>query len=213
MSIPFLAAEGDFSSSAEHLQISTETAAILDDMRFLFVALVKHIDQSASGQEQVRLMTTATWIRDRITSLPDVSAADSPLAADFTYKSCRIAALIYCKAIISRTSLSRTCDVQDLNQLWANMWQVKLSRWKQMPGIFLFVILSALSAAEAAPHGRFMKSMFKTTSAYIGLENFDLVDTALTAFVKMQRWLKSGGRGIERLEKPVPLNFIHIYDR
>ena len=81
-----------------------------------------------------------------------------------------------------------------------------------MPGIFLFVILSALSAAEAAPHGRFMKSMFKTTSAYIGLENFELVDAALTAFVKMQRWLKSGERGIERLEKPVPLNFIHIYE-
>jgi hypothetical protein len=206
MSIPFLAAEGDFSSSTWYFQISTETAAILDDMRFLFVALIKHIDQSASGQDQIKLITTATWIRDRITSLPDASAAD------FTYTSCRIAALIYCKAIISRTSLSEICTLQDLNQLWANMWQVRLSRWKQMPGIFLFVILSALSAAEAAPHGRFMKSMFKTTSAYIGLESFELVDAALTAFVKMQRWLKSGERGIERLEKPVPLTFIHIYE-
>jgi len=212
MSLPFLAAEGHFSNSTAYLQISTETAAILDDMRFLFVALTKYIDQRASGQEQIKLITTATWIRDRITSLPDVPAADSPLAADFTYTSCRIAALIYCKAIISRTPLSKICTLQDLNQLCANMWQVKLSRWKQMPGIFLFVILSALSAAEAAPHGRFMKSMFKTTSAYIGLENFELVDAALTAFVKMQRWLKSGERGIERLEKPVPLNFIHIYE-
>jgi hypothetical protein len=203
MSIPFVTSEQDFSSSTEQLQISEEIAAILDDMRFLFLALVKHLEQNPSEQEQLRLKTTATWIRDRITLLPDGSAVDSPLASDFIYKSCRIAALIYCKGIIERTSLSKVCTLKELNRLWANMWQVKLSRWKRIPGIFLFVILSALSAAEDAPHGRFIKSIFKTTSAYVGLDYFELLDAALMAFVKMQRWLRTEDREVERLSRPI----------
>jgi hypothetical protein len=213
MSIPFVTSEQDFSSSTEQLQICEETAAILDDMRFLFLALVKHLEQNPSEQEQLKLRTTATWIRDRITLLADGSAVDSPLASDFIYKSCRIAALIYCKGILERTSLSKVCTLKELNHLWANMWQVKLSRWKHVPGIFLFVILSALSAAEDAPHGRFIKSIFKTTSSYVGLDYFELVDAALVAFVKMQRWLRTGEREVERLSRPMPLDFMHIYER
>jgi hypothetical protein len=213
VSIPFVTAQQSFSDSTEELQISKETAVILDDMRFLILTLVKQVDRELSEQDKVKLSTTSMWIRDRTASLPDGSAATTPLATDYIYKSCRIAALIYCKAIVERTSLSRVCTLQDLNHLWANMWQIKLSRWKQIPGIFLFIILSALSTAEHTPHGSFLKSMFKTTSAYIGMDNFELVDAALMAFVKLQRWLRTGDGAVAGSSKPVPLDFIHIYGR
>jgi hypothetical protein len=212
MSIPFVIAEQDFKSSAGQLQISEQTAAILDDMRFLFLALTKHVEQDPSEQEQLKLTTTTTWIRDRIASLPDWSTADSPLAGDSIYKSCKIVSLIYCKAILERTALSKACTIQELSYLWLNMWQVKLSRWKSIPGIFLFVISAGLSAAERTPHGRFTKAMFKSTTSYIGLDHFELVDAALMALVRLQRWLRTGGEGVSSLSKPVPLDFIHIYE-
>jgi hypothetical protein len=92
------------------------------------------------------------------------------------------------------------------------MWRVKLSGWKQIPGTFLFVIASALSATGLTPHGRFTKAMFKTATSFIGLDYFDFVDAALMAFVKLQRWLRTGGEEVERSSKPVPLEFIHIYE-
>ncbi|PMD57233.1 uncharacterized protein K444DRAFT_535084, partial [Hyaloscypha bicolor E] len=212
MSIPFVAAEQDFCSITEELQIGKETATILDDMRFVILALIKHAEQDSAEPEQMKLTATATWIRDRIASLPDGSSLASPLASDFIYKSCRIAALIYCKAIVERSSLTKVCTLKELTHLWATMWRVKLSRWKQIPGIFLFVIASALSAAELTPHGRFTKAMFKTATSFIGLDYFDFVDAALMAFVKLQRWLRTGGEEVERSSKPVPLEFIHIYE-
>ncbi|KAE9378250.1 hypothetical protein N431DRAFT_366674 [Stipitochalara longipes BDJ] len=195
MSIPFVVSEREFGSCAEHLQIGKETAAILDDMRFLFLALIKHVEDDTREEEQRRLITTAKWVRDRIMSLPEGSEVDSPLASDHIYRSCRIAALIYSKAIVERTPLSRVCTPQYLNLLWGSMWQVKLSRWKQTPGIFFFVLASVLSAAEDAPHGRFTKAMFRTTTSFIGLDYFELIDAALMALVKLQRWLRTGGGG------------------
>jgi hypothetical protein len=212
MSIPFVAAEQDFCSITEELQIGKETATILDDMRFVILLLIKYAEQDSAEPEQMKLTATATWIRDRIASLPDGSSFASPLASDFIYKSCRIAALIYCKAIVERASLTKVCTLKELTHLWATMWRVKLSRWKQIPGIFLFVIASALSAAELTPHGRFTKAMFKTTTSFIGLDYFDFVDAALMAFVKLQRWLRTGGEEVERSSKPVSLEFIHIYE-
>jgi Fungal specific transcription factor domain len=196
LSIPFVQAERDFSNCAQELQLSKETAMILDDMRFLLLALLHYAEKSASQQEQMKIGTTAIWIRDRITSLPDGSAVDSPLAADYVYKSCRIALLIYRKAIIERTSLSRICTLQQLDHIWANMWLVKLSRWKRIPGIFLFILLSAVSAAEKAPYGKFMKRMLKGASIFMGIDHFELTDAALMAFVKLQRWLRSGEDGL-----------------
>jgi hypothetical protein len=189
MSIPFVTSEWDFGLCTEQLQISKETASILDDMRFLFLALAKHVEDDT--REERKLMTTAKWIQRHILSLPDGSDVDSPLASDHIYKSCRVAASIYCKAIVERTSLSNICTLQDLNLLWASMWQVKLSRWKQTPGVFFFVLASVISVAEDAPHGRFTKAMFRTTTSFIGLDYFELIDAALMAVVKLQRWLRT----------------------
>lgn len=192
MSIPFVISISDFGNCTEQLQIREETAAILDDMRFLFLVLTRHVEDDTREEERRKLISTAKWVQGRIVLLPDGLDVVSPLASDHIYKSCRVAASIYCKAIVERTPLSKVCTAQDLNQLGASMWQVKLSRWKQTPGIFFFVLASVLSAAEDAPHGRFTKAMFRTTTSFIGLDYFELIDAALMAVVKLQRWLRRG---------------------
>lgn len=215
MSNPFVHSQQDFISTSENHQISEETAAILEDIRFLLLALLKQVDHNPSEQEAAKLISTATWVLDRITSLPDGSASQSTLEADHIYKSARIASLIYCRSIISRSPLSKTCTLQDLNNLWINMWQIKLSRWKEIPGIFLFIILAALPAAQETPHGRFLKSMFKTTSSYISMDYWDLVDASLMGFVRLQRWLRRGERegGSGGVGDRESLDFMYIYSR
>ena len=212
MSTPFIPSSTKSISVAGELQIGQNTARMLDDMRFLITAVMDQIDAEPSEQEKIKLKETSTWTQNLISPLPDESEFGEPSAIDFVFKSCRIAALIYCKAIIDRISLAEACTLVDLNNLWANMWHVKLSRWKQIPGIFLFVILSAIPACQATPHGRFLKSMFKATSSYISLEYWDVVDWTLMSFVKLQRWLKNETVEVVGSTNPPPKEFFHIYD-
>tara|TARA_R110002060_G_scaffold23770_4_gene32353 strand:- start:627 stop:1352 length:726 start_codon:yes stop_codon:yes gene_type:complete len=211
MSMPFIPPPTNSTNSECDIKISNHAAMILEDMRFLLLAILNQVDRVASGNEKKKLEATSLWIQNRISSLPDGSDPGDELSRDQIYKSLRLASLIYCKAIVTRTNLAKSCTLSDLNQLWFNMWQVKLSRWKQIPGIFLFIILAAIPAAQDTAHGRFLKSMLKTTSSYIALEHWDVADASLMAFVRLQRWLRNGGVDTVNVGQPQPLEFLHIY--
>ncbi len=92
------------------------------------------------------------------------------------------------------------------------MWKVQLSRWKQIPGIFLFILLSVIPAAQDTVYGRFLKSMLKAATSYISLEYWDVVDGSLMAFVRLQKWLsmKNGPSEEAGTSNPALLNCAHI---
>jgi len=117
-----------------------------------------------------------------IASLPDGSALDSPLASDIIITRVQNASLIYCKAIHRRTHSQRCalCRLAISGQYVAS----QLSRWKKIPGIFLFVISSGFRA-ERTPHGDFTKAMFRRLRIF-GMDHFELVDAALMVLVKLQ---------------------------
>ena len=210
ISIPFITATSSFAKIASQLEISKETAIILDDMRFLLRATVHQLDGDVSELEIAKIASTSTWIQQRISDMPDGS--QSPLLVqDFIYKSCRIAALVYCNAIVSRIPLSKACSLTDLNQLWAIMWQVKLSRWKQIPGIFLFIMLATAPAAQHTPHGRFLKNMMKATALSMMLDSWDVVDLSMYTYVNLHRWLRRGSEVALGSIPPKALEFLHFY--
>lgn len=195
MSTPFLSSKERFSNNIKELNINKETAIILDDMRFLTLSVLRLEDSKPPQQDLTKFIATSTWIRDRIVTLPTISTPpNSP--SEFIYASTRLAAIIYCNAIASRTSLSQTCTMEDLNALWSTMWRVTLTQWKQIPGIFLWILLSANQAAQNTPHGRFLKSMIKTSSFYIALAEWPVVDGTFRAFSRLQRWLGRGGEKV-----------------
>ena len=210
ISIPFIAAPSSFVEIASQLEISKETAIILDDMHFLFKATVHQLDADVSELEKVKTASTSTWIQQRISDMPDGSHGPL-LVQDFIYKSCRIAALVYCNAFVSRIPLSKACSLTDLNQLWTIMWQVKLSRWKQIPGIFLFIMLAAAPAAQHTPHGRFLKNMMKATALSMMLDSWDVVDKSMYTYVNLQKWLRRGGEVALGSSTPKALEFLHFY--
>lgn len=190
---PLLRSSQKFAIHFECLGIGEETATILDDMRFLLQAVIYQADSdrdSLDVNDEGKLAATSSWVCDRITSLGEVPK--QALNSDFIYQSCRKAASIYCKAISERSALSHACTIQDLSQLWASMWRVTLTQWKKIPGIFIWILLSVNQAAQDMPHGRLIKSLLKSSSFYIALENWEVVDETLEAFVKLQRWLREG---------------------
>jgi hypothetical protein len=82
------------------------------------------------------------------------------------------------------------------------MWQIKLSRWKEIPGIFLYLVLAATPAAQNTPYARLLKTMMKTTASHISLEHWDVVDLTMMRYVEMQRWLRrADGREREVVQK------------
>jgi hypothetical protein len=204
-------ATSSFVKNAPQLRISKETAIILDDMHFLLQAIMTQVEQQPSEAEKVKLKSTSTWIHQRISGMDDGSQGPL-LARDFIYKSCRVAGLIHCNAIVSQIPISKACTLVDLNQLWGNMWQVKLSQWKQIPGIFLFIILAAAPAAQYTPHGRFLKNMMKATCLSMRLDDWNVVDASLDTYVKLQRWLRRVNEEVVGLTAPKPLEFLHIYE-
>ena len=210
MQTPLLYSQTTFASIASELKISQVTATILDDIRFLLTATVRQSSREPPIQEQAKLQRTSTWVQSRILDLPEAPDASQSNGDEFIYKSCRIAALVYSRAIVERIPLSLACTIQDLTQLWASMWRITLSRWKQMPGVFLFILASAIEAGQTMPQGRFLKSMFKAASSYIALDNWEVIDGALMSLVKLQRWL--GSEVVVRDGEPLELlPVLHIY--
>lgn len=189
VSTPWIYSLISFTRMQDQLNIAPETAAILDDMRYLQILTLKAIETAQF--DSTKLASEAKWIQARIAALPSGAEERSPLLGDNIYKSCRTAALIYIRAILTYTPLSKACTLQDLNQLWSSMWRVTLTKWKKVPGIFVWIILSGLQAAQSTPHGRFLKSMFKAAVSYMSLDYFEVVDASLMNFVKMQTWLRT----------------------
>ena len=193
---PLLQSRLRFIDSASDLKIGVETATILDDMRFLTTSVISMTkDELSSTQEKGKFLATATWIHKRLAvpSHPD-------LAGDFVYQSVRSAAIVYSAAILSHTPLSQACSTANLRHLWANMWRVSLSRWKQTPGIFYWIVLCVTPFAKDKQEGRFLKGMFAAATIAIGLVDWDVVMGMLRGFLAVQRWLRSSLKPLEGTE-------------
>jgi hypothetical protein len=190
---PLIQSHLRFTDSASDLQISLETATLLDDMRFLTTSVISMSkDELSSAQDRAKFLATATWINKRL-----AAPVDMERAGDFIYQSVRAVALAYSAAILSRTPLSQACTAHNLRQLWMNMWRVPLSRWKQTPGIFFWIVLCVTPFARDKQEGRFLKGMLAATTIAIGLVDWDVVMGMLRGFLAVQRWLKAGVRELE----------------
>lgn len=192
---PLLQSRLRFVESASDLQISPETATILDDMRFLTTSVISMTkDELSSPQERAKFLTTATWIHKRL-----AAPIDPVFTGDFIYQSVRAVATAYSAAILSHTPLSQACTTHNLRQLWMNMWRIPLSRWKQTPGIFFWIVLAVTPFARDKQEGRFLKGMLAATTIAIGLVDWDVVMGMLRGFLAVQRWLR---RGVKELTGP-----------
>ncbi|KAH7355321.1 hypothetical protein BKA65DRAFT_498137 [Rhexocercosporidium sp. MPI-PUGE-AT-0058] len=172
---------------------SIETARILDDARLLTISVLALLENDFPLSTRDKILAGIHSIHQRLISSPD---ANTFLPEDFLSRACRAAAIIYSSAIITKTPLSMACTPHMLQDLWVTMWRVPLPRWKQIPGIFLWILLVANPFARDKPEGRFFKALTPATIMAMGLIDGETVMATLKGFMAVQRWLGGNLRGV-----------------
>lgn len=170
------------------LGISSSSAAVLDDVRFLtslITALL--VDSPASN---IKIQTTASWLHNR---LGDSSPGEQTRKQDpFTEAIC-LAARIWSYSVITLTPFARYPDRSVLLALSEAVLLVPLSRWKTTPGIYLWVLLVLCPSTQADMRGKYIRRKMATTGLAIGFEDFVFSIGCLRACWKVQRWIANRG--------------------
>jgi hypothetical protein len=163
---------------------------ILDDMKFLTNSLLTTQSAVANPQAIAKFEATALWTYDRVAALPAIAPTPSNSTEDLLYETIRLTAVIYCKAITSHTPFSRISQPALCASLWQTMWLISMSRWKQTPGIFLWVMLVACISLEHKAQRAFLNMNIWVVTLYIDLSSHEVVVGCLNTFLKVQRWIK-----------------------
>lgn len=128
---------------------------------------------------------------------------------DYLYRSVRLAAIIYSRAITWRQPFSAAVPPADFMRLWTTMWRVPLTAWKGVLGVFNWIIVGIVAPAAAAGgggsrghHDRFVKSMLANSLLQIGADNWELARGVMEAAARLQGWLgREGGTASRREEE------------
>jgi hypothetical protein len=167
----------------------SETAAkILDDVRFLITSIT---DTSSQKTTSLKIRSTASWILDKLEALPPAAGASHPVEDDLVQDTIRLAALVHCRSIADVTPISKLPkpSVAHLDELYATLRKVSLSRWKTTPGIFLWIMLVLCPSAASDRRGRFIRRKMAVAGLSIGFQQFPLGISYLRAVWLVQRWI------------------------
>lgn len=189
---PLLVSANLFANSADFHGISMATATVLDDMRFITTSIMTLGGADHPELAKIKFLATVRWLHQRLVA-PET---DPDRAYDFVFQTCRATAIIYTTVVLSGQPFSKTCTAELLQNVWRVMWRVPLPRWKQIPGVFFWVLLVANPFARNRPEGRFLKGIFAANTVAMGLVDWDATTALIKTFLALQRWL--GGEDLER---------------
>jgi hypothetical protein len=102
-----------------------------------------------------------------------------------------LTALLYSTAISSRSPFSYASQSSILQDLWKTIWHVALSRWKKIPGIFLWVLLVACASSNEKMQRRFLKMNLAAVVLYIEVTRNGIAVGCLRTFLRVQKWIKN----------------------
>ncbi|UZP35480.1 hypothetical protein NXS19_003296 [Fusarium pseudograminearum] len=98
-------------------------------------------------------------------------------------------ALVYCKAISTRSPISTACSEKDIMLIWCAIWESGLPTWKSVLGIFAWVMIPLCTNCHNIKFGRLIKTLTVSTMMSLGMDDWHLfLDISKTAF-RIQRWL------------------------
>jgi hypothetical protein len=189
ISTPLFPSEDDFVSIAKDFHIAGETATILDDMRSFNSMILEDTKNDQGTQDHSKIWAAASNIVSRLSSIE--AKRDSLIISDYVHECCRNAALIHCKIFGNNAEASLQWTSNEIEEIWESMWHVDLARWKQIPGIFLWVLLATMPAMEESKYKRVWKNMLRNTSSYLALDHWEIVDATLWSYARMQKWLRN----------------------
>lgn len=146
--------------------------------------------------------TTSEWSSSKSHTRDASDSPTSPRSAyhqqqspDFMYQVIRMTALLYTRAVMTRTPLSGTCTESEFLQIWTTTWRVPLSTWNDTVGIFHWIMLAIAPACHRTPHARFVKNMLTISTLTLGVENWAMAMGAASTGMRLQHWLEGQDMG------------------
>ena len=178
-----VASDVRFQVVAKTLRLTSAAAQILDDVQFLTTSILQSGTESL---ERTRIRNTASWLHGRLTQAKLNILEDEE---NLTGAAISQAAIIYTWAISSGKPMSSYVGQSLRPGLLASVQGVRLTRWKQIPGIYLWIVLVACSGVPGDMIGRFWRRKVAVATSAIAFENFPLGISCVSSFLQVQRWL------------------------
>jgi hypothetical protein len=191
---PLFGSSTHFHDILESLDISSASADILDDMKFPTTSVQEvlgHQHTVGTCQSIIKLHATALWTRNRVADLLSISPTSLNSTEDLIYETIRLTALLYSTAISSRSPFSYASQFSILQDLWKVTWHVNYSRWKKIPGIFLWVLLVACASSKDKMQRRFLKMNLTTVALHMEVTRNGIAVSCLRTFLLVQKWIKN----------------------
>ncbi|KAH7029155.1 uncharacterized protein B0I36DRAFT_290568 [Microdochium trichocladiopsis] len=177
-----------FREKQAELGITSSAAAILDDVRFLTNSITALT--SATPASKLKIQTTASWLHRR---LKEASATEKNGAPDALAETVRLAGLVHSYSIMTITPFSQYPDLSVLAALSDAALRVPLTTWRDIPGIYLWVLLVLCPSTKADMRGKYIRRKMATTGLSIGFEDFIFSIGCLRSCWQVQRWIAHGG--------------------
>jgi hypothetical protein len=183
---PLITSITTYKQMRETLNLSSDAAQILDDVRFLTLSITSPDEIQSSSS---KIQSTALWLHNQLKSIPVLRTISEIPESELILDIIRAAALIYSKCIATLSPFTNAYTEVELLELLDKISAVGLARWKEIPGIFLWILLVACPSSGNDLQGRFLRKKMAVTGMSIGMEDFDLAIACLRAFWKVQRWI------------------------
>jgi hypothetical protein len=142
------------------------------------------------------LKATTINVRDYIRSLPSKSENDFRTSDFFIYESVRIVSLINCRAIISKLPFSIACRPEDRKHLSKTINRVPLSRWRQISGIWSWILLTINPQARDLQEGVHLRYLMRFCATSHALREWQSLVNISESFLAIQRFIRESGESI-----------------
>ena len=196
-----------FSTVLENFNVSSPLAVILDELRLLTSSITNFFSSNPDPEaliyqnQSIIISNDALHIHKSALSLPPIPLTPLSPPSHLISEILRITTIIYTTALASSLPISSVYTPDLRLQVSSIISKVKLSDWKQIPGVFLWVLLVASPGSGTNVFGRLIRTNETLTAIYIGLKHFGLVVSCLRNFWVVQRWiLNNVGRGMSEVQ-------------
>jgi hypothetical protein len=178
--------------------VDSVTAMILEHVCQIIATVRSYMFNEISEVKCKDLLAGADKILTKLASLPLVVLLDRRTPVEGrVYECCRLTAIIYCRAILSYTKFSSACGPEDLDRLYLIMNLVPNTRWKQIPGVWIWIICAVNPAASYRKEGLRLRMLLKNSTSSMGLIDFQILANCMESFMAVQRWIRyAGGRRV-----------------
>ncbi|KAG4429758.1 hypothetical protein IFR05_014762 [Cadophora sp. M221] len=183
-----------FQECKDSLNLSQVAAEILDDVRFLTTSITScFLSPELETTKTSKIQSTAEWLYKRIETIPELSIVSITPTSEIIIDTIRLCALVYSSSIKTLTPLSQNFPPELQERFYSNISLVGLKNWKDVPGIFLWILLVATPCGKDDHRGRFLRKQMACTGMAIGMDDFHLGTAGLRALWLVQRWIVREG--------------------